>query len=265
MARARRPRLGQHFLISSTILDRIARAVDAAAGASDLIIEIGPGTGALTARLLATGRRVLAIEIDSRLVAALRRKFDGQPGFELLEADFLTVDIEPMIRARAPEPAVVAGNLPYYITSPILRRIFDAAAAVSHAVVLMQKEVAWRIIAQPGARDFAYLSVLCQTHSRPELLFTVPPGAFRPAPKVTSALVRFTIEPRWVAWGISDREAFLEFAQLCFRQKRKTLRNNLQGKFDRERLGERPETQMRAEQLGAEGLARLWLSLASNT
>lgn len=263
----RRPRLGQHFLQSPAILDRIAGEVRAAA-ASDLVIEIGAGPGTLTGRLLALGRRVVAIEIDPRLAATLRARHAGDPRLELLEADVLELDLGRLIAERTAGAAVVTGNLPYYITSPILRRIFDAAGRVSQSVFLMQKEVAARIVAPPGTRDFGYLSVLCQTHSRPELLFTVPPGAFRPAPKVVSALVRLSIESRLAAWGVTDRRAFLDFAQLCFRQKRKTLLNNLEGRFGlkgsgKERLAGLPELRLRAEQLGPERLAALWLSLSS--
>ena len=133
----------------------------------------------------------------------------------------------------------------------------DAGERVSHAVVLMQREVARRTVARPGKRDFGYLSLLCQAHSRPELLFSVPPGAFRPPPKVTSALVRFSIEPQLARWGVADRQAFLEFAQLCFHHKRKTLRNNLEPRFGRQRLASlRRRTWVLATAAGA-GLA--WL------
>ena len=250
--------LGQHFLHSPSFLDRIARQVPE----SDLVIEIGAGPGTLTRRLLDHARAVLAIEIDPRLAAAIKPQPGDEPRLEVLQADVLDVDLGALIAARTGGRAVLAGNLPYYITSPILGRIFDAAERVSGAVLLMQKEVAARVCAAPGSRDFGYLSVLCQAHSRPELLFTVPPGAFRPAPKVTSALVRFLIEPRLEQWGVGDRRAFLDFAQLCFHHKRKTLLNNLEGRFGRERLAALPEARLRAEQLAPQQLAALWLRLA---
>ena len=259
---SRRPPLGQHFLQSPAILERIARAVRTAAGDSGLVIEIGAGPGTLTGRLLALGLRVAAIEIDTRLAAALRVKHGQDPHLEVLEADILQVDLAQLISSRGVRRAVVAGNLPYYITSPILRRIFEAADRISEALVLAQKEVADRIVARPGTRDFSYLSALCQAHSRPELLFTVPPGAFRPPPKVVSALVRLSLEPRLAQWGVIDRQGFLDFAQLCFRQKRKTLLNNLEGRFGKERLAGIAETRLRAEQLGADQLAALWLRLS---
>lgn len=261
----RRPPLGQHFLRSPAVLDRMAREVSAAAGGSGLVVEVGAGRGQLTSRLLGLGCRVVAIEIDSTLAAALRSAHPGEPRLELLEADVLEVDLRQLIASRTGRPAVVAGNLPYYITSPILHQVFDAGERLSQAVLLMQKEVAARVIARPGRRDFGYLSVLAQSHSRPELLFTVPPSAFRPPPKVTSALVRFVTGPRWAQWGVDDRRAFLDFARLCFQHKRKTLLNNLAGTFGRERLLGFEEAGRRAEQLGAERLAALWLTLNQQT
>lgn len=249
--RPRRPPLGQHFLHSPTILDRIARHVRAAARHCDLVVEIGAGAGPLTRRLVDLGLRVVAVEIEPRLVEQLR---SACPGVDIVQADVLEVDFARLM----PERAVVAGNLPYYITSPILRRLCDAAERVSEAILLVQKEVALRVVAEPGGRDFGFLSVLCQAHARPEMLFSVPPGAFRPPPKVTSAVVRLEMEPRWVEWGVPDRDEFLRFVQLCFHQKRKTLRNNLQGRYAVAGLA---EARLRAEQLSAEQLALLWQRL----
>ena len=255
---ARRAPLGQHFLHSPSILNRIAEAARAAAASSDLIIEIGAGPGTLTGRLLDLGKHLVAIEIDSRLAARLRAGLGEHARLEVLETDILQTDLEEIISARTAGRAVVTGNLPYYITSPILRLIFDSAARVSEAILLVQKEVAARIAARPGTRDYGYLSVLCQAHSRPEILFTAPPGAFRPPPKVTSALVRLPIEPRL---GVADRQAFLEFVQLCFHHKRKMLLNNLEKRFGKERVARLPEARLRAEQLSPEQLAALFLRL----
>jgi 16S rRNA (adenine1518-N6/adenine1519-N6)-dimethyltransferase len=238
--------------------------IGAAARECDLIIEIGAGPGALTGRLLDLGRMVVAIEIDARLAAALRARFAESPRLEVLEGDILEIDLAQLIRSRSAGKAVVAGNLPYYITSPILHRVFDAAGSIRHAFFLMQKEVAARVTAWPGTPDFGYLSVLCQAYSVPRLLFSVPPGAFRPPPKVTSALVHFDMQRRFEQWGVTNPRAFLKFVQLCFRQKRKTLLNNLEGRFGRERVAGLPEARLRAEQLAPEQLAALWLRLSNN-
>lgn len=262
VARRRAP-LGQHFLHSPSILNRIVRAAGAALRSAGLVIEIGAGPGMLTGRLLDLGKAVLAIEIDPRLAARLRGRFGEHSGLEVLEADILQVDLRQVIAARTPGRALVTGNLPYYITSPILRLIFDAAERIHEAILLVQKEVAARITARPSTRDYGYLSVLCQAHSRPELLLTVAPGAFRPAPKVTSALVRFPMEPRLSQWGILDREAFFEFTQLCFHHKRKTLLNNLEKRFGRKRMAAMPEARLRAEQLPPEQIAALFLRLGT--
>lgn len=255
---ARRPPLGQHFLHDSAVLSRVASEVAAAAGEAELLVEIGAGTGALTRRLAGLGKRLLALEIDPRLVRRLRAEL---PAIEVIQTDVLAVDLRQLILERTARPAAVAGNLPYYITAPILRSIFGAGEGIAAAVLLMQKEVAERVTAEPGSRDYGYLSVLCQAHSRPHLLLRVPPDAFRPRPKVTSALVRLTIEPRWAGWGVQDRPGFLEFAQLCFRQKRKTLRNNLEAKFGKQAVSSLPEAGLRAEQLPPEALAALWIRL----
>ena len=260
---AHRPRLGQHFLHSSSALARIARELGEQARDADLVIEIGAGLGALTGRLLtAVPARVLALEVDPRLAAALRRH-DRDGRLEVLEADVLALDLAQLIGERTRRPAVIAGNLPYYITSPILNRILEAGAQVSAAVLLVQREVASRIVARPGTRDFGYLSVLCQAHGWPEALLTLPPSVFRPAPKVASTLVRLRIDPLYRQWGVTDRERFLDFARLCFQHKRKTLLNNLAPRFGRSRVETLPEAGLRAEQLSAERLAGLWTRLQS--
>ena len=259
--RSRRPRWGQHFLRDPRILARIADS--ALGGGPDLvdglIVEIGPGRGALTQQLLTRGGRVAAIEIDPELVAFLGEKFKDADNFELIHADLLDVDLAKFIRDRSDSPASVTGNLPYYITSPILRAIFDASEAVSRAVVMMQKEVADRVVAQPGTRDYAFLSVLCQLYSRPRRLFRVPARAFQPPPDVTSALVEFTLDQT----AAPDPE-FVEFLKLSFAHPRKTLLNNLSARYDRAALAELETTRRRAQQLGLEQLRALW-QVASET
>ncbi len=220
------------------------------------MIEIGPGKGALTEALLEQAEKVVAIEVDPYLVHYLRQKFQGAIDagrLVLIEGDILKVDLG----AISPRP-VIAGNLPYYITSPILDRIFSLNRAWERAVFLVQSEVAARLTASPGSRDFGYLSVLTQVHAHAETLFGVSRDAFRPPPKVDSAVVRMTPRDAASELGIADLAGFLRFAQSCFRQKRKTLRNNLGPVYGLERIGGLPEAKLRAEQLRVAELAALY-------
>jgi 16S rRNA (adenine1518-N6/adenine1519-N6)-dimethyltransferase len=223
------------------------------------VIEIGPGKGALTEALLEQAEKVVAIEVDPYLVHYLRQKFQGAIDagrLVLIEGDILKVDLG----AISPRP-VVAGNLPYYITSPILDRIFSLNRAWERAVFLVQSEVAARLTASPGSRDFGYLSVLTQVHAHAETLFGVSRDAFRPPPKVDSAVVRMTPRDAAAELGTVDLAGFLRFAQSCFRQKRKTLRNNLGPVYGLERIGGLPEAKLRAEQLRVADLAALYKKL----
>ena len=253
-ARPQRPRWGQHFLRDPRILDRIASSLAIRPG--EWAVEIGPGRGALTERLLSKGARVLAIEIDDHLVGYLKHKFRESKAIEVIHGDILEADLEELIGARSSERITVTGNLPYYITSPIIRRIFQAHERVSAALLLVQKEVADRIVAGKGTRDYAYLSVLCQLHADAKLLFRISASAFQPPPKVTSALVQLDMR----AGALPDAE-FLNFLQLCFRQPRKMLRNNLSGAFDRMALVALEITRQRAQQLEIEELRNLWEEL----
>jgi 16S rRNA (adenine1518-N6/adenine1519-N6)-dimethyltransferase len=206
--------------------------------------------------LLDAGARLTAIELDAGLAVRLREGHRGNPNFELIECDVLDADLKEIIEGRSGVPALVAGNLPYYITSPILRKVFDSRPLVSEAVFLVQKEVALRIVAGPGSPDYGYLSVLCRLHSEPKLLFSVAAGAFRPPPRVTSAVVRLTMRA-----GDAPDARFISFLQSCFRQRRKTLRNNLSGLYSDETLAAVDANRLRAEQLGVEELRALWLRL----
>ncbi len=217
-----RQRLGQHFLHSASWLDRIARTLPL--HPQETWIEIGAGHGEMTGRLQGDGRRVIAIEMDPSLVSGLRKRAAAEwSGVEVLEADALAVDFANLGGAQFR----VYGNLPYYITSPLIRRVFQAADAVRSLHIVIQKEVAERIVATPGHRAYGFLSALCQFYSRPKIVFSIPPGAFRPPPRVSSALVELQVPGARKDLEIADDAEFLEFIQRCFGQKRKTLRNNL--------------------------------------
>jgi 16S rRNA (adenine1518-N6/adenine1519-N6)-dimethyltransferase len=241
-------RLGQHFLNRKSTLERIAAS--ACGERTPLVIEIGAGRGALTECLLERADKVIAIEVDPVLVHYLRQKFrDALDAgrLVLVESDILKTNLGSW------GPAVIAGNLPYYITSPILERIFAAGASCKRAVILVQAEVAARIVAEPGSRDYGYLSVLVQAQARAERLFEVPRASFRPPPKVDSAVVR--LEPR--DSEIKDLPLFLKFAGNCFRYKRKTLRNNLAGLYEKSAVESLVGPKDRAEALNVAQLAQL--------
>ena len=255
-------RLGQHFLTRKSILERIAEAACPESGpqANPPVIEIGAGRGALTEALMERASKVTAIEVDPVLIHYLQQKFRDalESGrLELIEGDVLKTGLS----LDTPSPITIAGNLPYYITSPILERVFALGERWSRAVFLVQAEVAARLAASPGGRDYGYLSVLTQLHARPRILFEVARTAFRPAPKVDSAVV--LLEPRDAAeeWNIPDKASFLRFASACFQHKRKTLRNNLAPAYGRERLDAMAEGRLRAEQLSVPQLAALYRQL----
>ena len=213
---------------------------------AELVIEIGPGRGALTERLLKRAARVVAIEVDPCLVDHLRRKFAAEPRLEVVRADVLETDLAQW--GAAP----IAGNLPYYIASPILAQA--ARLRLPRAVFLIQKEVAERLVARPGSRAYGFLTVQTALFASARLLFEVKPGAFHPPPKVDSAVV--LLEPRPAA--PADPDGFLRFAGLCFAHKRKTIRNNLAEVYGKDLVDAWPEAGLRAEQIPLEGLMAMY-------
>ncbi len=231
----RRPKLGQNFLADATAAARIVAALGELSGAT--VLEIGPGRGALTGLLAERAGRVVAIEVDRVLAAQLGMQFGKRRNVEVIEGDVLAIDLSTLIalhpgdlvpRLAAPPKARVVGNLPYYITSPILMRLFRFAGLMEKIVITVQRELGQRIAARPGSRDYGVLSAATQLHTRVESLFSLPPGAFSPAPKVHSTVLRLTVEPRAPALGV-PADQFVEFLKVCFGQKRKTLANNLKG------------------------------------
>jgi 16S rRNA (adenine1518-N6/adenine1519-N6)-dimethyltransferase len=234
-----KPKLGQHFLASE---DVAARVVDTLGDVSQsTVLEIGPGRGIMTSLLARLARRLIAVELDRVLAAQLRLKFGMTRNVEIIEADVLAIDFDSLFGPKPglsqpgielkPEPVTVVGNLPYYITSDILLRLFEFSKYFGSIVIMVQKEVADRISADPGGRDYGMLSATAQLYGRVEKLFTLPPGAFVPPPKVHSTVLRLTIDPQQEKLGVAG-DGFIDFLRLSFGQKRKTLWNNLKLKYD---------------------------------
>lgn len=218
-------KLGQHFLADASWQERIARAVRADDG---VWLEIGAGHGEMTTRLAQRASKVFAIELDPRLAGRLREVTAPCKNVEVVEGDVMAVDLEKLTGGKRHS---VYGNLPYYITSPILHRLFEHVERIAAIHIVIQFEVAARIVAPPGRRDYGYLSVVSQWFTQPEIAFRIPPGAFRPPPKVASALVSFRMPGERAKNSLADENAFLDFVKECFAQKRKTLRNNLRARL----------------------------------
>jgi 16S rRNA (adenine1518-N6/adenine1519-N6)-dimethyltransferase len=270
-----KPKLGQNFLVDAQAVERIVAGLGDLAGRT--VVEIGPGRGALTGALAARAGRVVAIELDRELAAGLRRRFDPQRvtpervtpgGVTIVEQDVLQFDFAAAA-AEAGERLRVVGNLPYYITSPILLKLAAHHAALDVAVLMVQREVAERVTAAPGSRDYGLLSVTAQMCGPAETLFTRPPSAFSPPPQVHSTVFRWRFVPRFAELGV-DEVGFLRFLRQAFAQKRKTLANNLRA------AGVAPAVaaaalasagiarQARAEALPVEALAALWRALEAS-
>jgi 16S rRNA (adenine1518-N6/adenine1519-N6)-dimethyltransferase len=237
-------KLGQHFLTDASWQERIVRAIHIDEG---MWVEIGAGHGEMTRRLAQHASKVFAIEIDPRLARRLREVTAPYKNVEVVEGDVMAIDLKKLTGGAR---FSAYGNLPYYITSPILHRLFEHAEQIAAIHIVIQFEVAVRIVAPPRRRDYGYLSVVSQWFSRPEIAFRIPPGAFRPPPKVASALVSLRMPGERANHRVEDEGAFLEFVKECFAQKRKTLRNNL-----RARLGESTEAVLRHAGLPADARA----------
>jgi 16S rRNA (adenine1518-N6/adenine1519-N6)-dimethyltransferase len=234
-----KPKMGQHFLASE---DLASRVVDALGDVSQsTVLEIGPGRGIMTGLLARRARRLIAVELDRVMAAQLRLKFGMARNVEIIEADVLAIDFDSLFGPKPglsrpgidlkPEPVKVVGNLPYYITSDILLRLFEFSKYFDSIVIMVQREVADRIAAEPGGRDYGMLSATAQLYSRVEKLFSLPPTAFVPPPKVHSTVLRLTIDPQQEKLGVAG-DGFIDFLRLSFGQKRKTLWNNLKLKYE---------------------------------
>jgi 16S rRNA (adenine1518-N6/adenine1519-N6)-dimethyltransferase len=219
-----RKRWGQHFLASGATAERIVAAARLTPG--DMVLEIGPGDGALTRPLLAVGARVLAIEIDPRRAESLAAELARTQGLTIFQGDALTQPLAVWLsEANLPAPAVLVANLPYNVATPILTRALEEREAVSRIVATVQREVAERFVARPGAEAYGYLSVRSAAFAQGRILFDIPPGAFRPRPRVTSSVLELMPLPHPLPAEV--RERALRLASLGFRSRRKTLANAL--------------------------------------
>ena len=271
-----KPKLGQHFLVSDNAAMRMADALGDVSQST--VLEIGPGRGVITSLLAKRARRLIAVEIDRVLAAQLRLKFGMTPNVEVIEADILSIDFDSLFGPKPglsrpgielkPNPVRVVGNLPYFITSDILLRLFDFAKYFDIIVIMVQREVADRLAAPPGGSDYGLLSATAQLYAKVEKLFTLPPEAFEPAPKVHSTVLRLNVAPQIEKLGVAG-DGFIGFLKLSFAQKRKTLWNNLKSRYDEAEL-RRAMTQARinpsarAETLSLKQSATLFRALRSS-
>ena len=217
-------RYGQHFLRSASVLDRIV--AEAAPAPGEPVLEIGPGEGALTERLLRLGARLTAVEIDPALCARLRERFGEAPGFRLIEGDILKTALEPEALFGAAGRYAVIANLPYYLSTPLFFRLIAERRHLSRLVLMVQREIAERLVALPvDGKAYGALSVAAHHAFAMRRLFPVPPGAFRPPPKVDSAVVEF--RPREAELPPEAERRFLEHVKRLFTQRRKLMRSTL--------------------------------------
>jgi 16S rRNA (adenine1518-N6/adenine1519-N6)-dimethyltransferase len=269
-----KPKLGQHFLVSE---EYAAKIVDALGDISQsTVLEIGPGRGILTSLLAKRARRLIAVELDRVLAAQLRLKFSMARN---VEADILSIEFDSLFGPKPglgrpgidwkPEPVRVVGNLPYYITSDILLRLFEFAKYFESIVIMVQREVAERIAAKPGGSEYGMLSATAQLYGRVENLFTLPPTAFVPPPSVHSSVLRLTLDPQQERLGVAG-DGFIDFLRLSFGQKRKTLWNNLKEKYPAPELKRalaeaKVKPGARAETLSLEESAAVYRALRAAT
>jgi 16S rRNA (adenine1518-N6/adenine1519-N6)-dimethyltransferase len=259
-----KPKLGQNFLVSPTAPRAIVDALGDLGQAT--VLEIGPGTGVLTSLLAPRTKQLIAVELDPALAASLQHSFAGS-SIEILCRDILTVDLTQLAAQRGVRLQVV-GNLPYYISSPILMHLFAHSAVIDRAVLMAQREVAERIVAPPGSSTYGLLSATTQMYATVENLFTLPPEAFAPPPEVYSTVFRLTMHSRFDELGV-EPAGFLRFLRQIFALKRKTLANNLRatgyspavvdGAFRQCAL----DAQVRAEAVSLENMACLFGSLTT--
>jgi len=212
--------LGQNFLIDNNILNKIVETADLTE--EDTVIEIGPGIGSLTQKMAETGARVIAVELDDRLIPVLKESLNVYNNIEIVHGDALEVDFSQLVDGSFK----LVANLPYYITTPIIMRLLEEGFDVEKIVVMIQKEVGERMVASPGGKDYGILSIGVQYHSNPRIAFVVPPTVFIPQPKVESVVVDLKVKDKQNL-EILDEEFFFKVVKSAFHQRRKTIRNSL--------------------------------------
>jgi 16S rRNA (adenine1518-N6/adenine1519-N6)-dimethyltransferase len=262
-----KPRLGQNFLNDTQAVERIAASLGDLTGRT--VIEIGPGAGAITGALAARAAHVIAVELDPALAAHLHTEFPpgGKANVSVIQQDVLRFDFAAA-SAVAGQQLPVVGNLPYYITSQILLKLAASHASLDRAILMVQREVADRVTAKPGTRDYGLLSVTVQMYGPAEKLFTLPPESFSPPPDVHSTVFRWRFAPRFEELAL-DELRFLPFVRTVFAQKRKTLANNLRAaqipaaEVTAALARAEIDPQARAEGLSVDALASLWHALQS--
>lgn len=249
--------LGQNFLIDRNIAEKIVREFDPKP--EEMVVEIGPGEGALTGLLLESGCRLIAVELDSRAAEKIRSSYGTR--IEVVEGDFLKTDLRAIARDQGASRLRVIGNIPYYITSPILFHLIDQREVVSDAMMMMQREVADRLVAKPRTKDYGILAVMAQTYALPKRLFDVGSRCFFPPPRVTSSVVRLDFRDLEGIAGIERQHR--QIVRAAFNQRRKTLRNSLAQLLSTQQERDRVFGQAgidggeRAEELGPEEFIRL--------
>ncbi len=214
---------GQNFLVDGNYINKIIAALDPQAG--EMIIEIGAGRGALTEDLIESGANIIAIELERDMIAVLREQFGNKENLQIVENDALKVDFSEFVKTDEPTQKIkLIANLPYYISTAILQKLIEQRDVFSEMILMFQSEVVERITAKIGNSERGFLTVLTEAYLTAEKLFDVPPTAFRPSPKVNSAVVRLVPKAEV---GISDEKLFREIVSASFVQKRKTILNNL--------------------------------------
>jgi 16S rRNA (adenine1518-N6/adenine1519-N6)-dimethyltransferase len=270
-----RQKLGQHFLNDAGWREKIARAIRVSAHGMEspsnsaaqnyCWIEIGAGHGEMTEYLVRSGVPVFAVELDPPLIKRLQHLAGKHPNLTVVPGDVLEIDLPSLAAGRRIR---LYGNLPYYITSPILHRFFSFADQIDEINIVIQLEVAERLTAPPSNKDYGYLSVATQFYTRPEFVLKLPPGAFSPPPEVASALVTLRLPGPGAQSGVGNAEEFLDFVKSCFGQKRKTLSNNLRQVAKPQQIREllkelKLREDARAEQLSVAQFAAIYRAISS--